>query len=503
MSELHVALNAPAGDSRMPAWLPTAAVVVGIAVIVPAVLLIGANELVLFGVAALAVGLCALRSPIFATIALLVTIFLRLALKSEIETPVELWWFAFALLIISTALWMDRTSARLRGIGPVEWAMAGYLLWNFYSMIAPHKYPAIEVLGGVPLPVARFIIIGTLLPFVFYLVGRYTFDRPAAVRALLWSILTFAAYSAAVSIMPFIGLSELVWPHYIVTNEVPGWAGRAVGIFVQPVVNGMVLTLGFAIAMLLISRRSEPAWRRCVAFVVAAACGWGIYLTHTRSAWLSAAVVLIIGALLAKGFRKGFIAVLSLVAIVIVTKWSVFTSADREAGGVASASEVENRLNNLQTAFWAFARKPFEGWGIARFQAVNTYHHQQWSADTPWIRGLGDVSHENEFGILAELGLIGLAGWICVLALIAYRLWTAYRTLPDNDLCGKPLAVIAIMAFAVLVSTGFTVDLRYFDFPTAVIFLLAGIAVGWLERARETSVAAGGDIPQRMPQRHG
>jgi O-antigen ligase len=113
------------------------------------------------------------------------------------------------------------------------------------------------------------------------------------------------------------------------------------------------------------------------------------------------------------------------------------------------------------------------------------------------------VSHENEFGILAELGLIGFAGWILVLALIAYHLRKAYRMLPADDLCGKPLAVTAIMAFAILVCTGFTVDLRFFDFPTAVIFLLAGITVGWLERAKESSLSAGDDVPQRLLQRHG
>ena len=123
--------------------------------------------------------------------------------------------------------------------------------------------------------------------------------------------------------------------------------------------------------------------------------------------------------------------------------------------------EVEDRLNTIQTALWAAAQKPLAGWGIGRFQAVNTYHHQQWSLDIPWIRGYGIASHENELGILAELGVIGLALWICVLALIAYRLWNAYRTLPDDDLCGKPLAVTAIMAIAILVCTGLTVDLRY------------------------------------------
>ena len=56
-------------------------------------------------------------------------------------------------------------------------------------------------------------------------------------------------------------------------------------------------------------------------------------------------VVLIIGALLARGYRTGFIAALGITATIIAINWSVFTSTDREAGGVGSVGEVEDRLN--------------------------------------------------------------------------------------------------------------------------------------------------------------
>lgn len=105
----------------------------------------------------------------------------------------------------------------------------------------------------------------------------------------------------------------------------------------------------------------------------------------------------------------------------------------------------------------------------------------------------GMPSHMNELGILAELGLIGLALWIGVLALIAHRLWDAYRTLPDGDICGKPLAVIGIIALATLLCTGSTVDLRFLDFPTAAVFLLVGIAVGWCDRHKRGGQAASRD----------
>jgi O-antigen ligase len=503
------AIIAQVEGSRMRAWLPAAAVVAAIVVALPAAQLLGSKlGLTLpfgFLALALALGPCLLISPAFATIVLLVTLFLGLALQSQNPFPIDLFLIVFAALVIAAALWMDRTPTRLRGIGAIEWAMALYLMWNVYSMFAPHKYTAGPQLPndqGIisDLSIPRFIVIGTLIPFAMYVVGRYTFDRAAAVSGVLWTLLTLAAYSAAMSIMQFKGPTGWVWPRYIVDE--PSWDGRAVGVFNQPVINGMVLALGIAVAMLLASQRSEPAWRRCVAAVVAIACGYGLYFTHTRAAWLSGAVVLIIGAILAKGFRKGFITALCLVVTVIVTNWSVFASADREAGGVASVGEVHDRLNNLQTALWAAAEKPVAGWGIGRFPAVNTYHHQQWSLDIPWIRGYGFASHEYELGLLAELGVIGLALWICVLALIAYRLWDAYRTLPGDELCGKPLAVTAIMAVAILVCAGLTVDLRFFDFPMVAVFLLAGIAIGCSDRYKRAQADAGGDFAEPALPRH-
>jgi O-antigen ligase len=504
---VRAAILARVGGSQMRAWLPAAAVVATIVVAVPA-LLMGSKFSPVplpIGVVALALGLLALRSPVFATIVLLLTLFLRLPL-SETPFPVNPFLMVLALLVIATALWMDRTPTRLRGSGAVEWAMALYLMWNIYSMFAPHKYTAGAHMPNhegiiVAFSVPRFILVGTLIPFVMYVVGRYTFDRGAAVRALLWTILTLAAYSAAMSIMQLNGPTDWVWPRYIVTH--PAWEGRAVGVFNQPVINGMLLALGFAIAMLLLSRRSEPAWLRCVAFAVAVACGYGLYLTHTRAAWLSGAVMLILGAILAKRSRKGFLTALCLVTTMIALNWSVFTSADREAGGVASKGEVEDRLNTIQTALWAAAEKPLAGWGIGRFPAVNTYHHQQWSLNTPWIRGYGIASHGNELGILAELGVVGLALWICVLALIAYRLWDAHRTLPDDESYGKPLAVTAILGVAILLCTGLTVDLRYFDFPTAAVFLVAGIAIGCSDRQKRGQADTGGDVAEPARTRHG
>jgi O-antigen ligase len=497
------------GGSDLGAWLSVAAALAAIVVVLAAVRLPGAKfgQLLVLGAVALVLGAMVLRSPPFATIILIIAMGLRNATPHVL--PIDLFWVVFAGAVGAWVLWMDRNPDRPRGMDAIEWAMVLYMAWNVYSKISPHEYIATQqvtwgsgrIVTAVPTDVWRLILIQMALPLLLYKVGRHAFDRAAVVRALLWTILILAAYSAAMSIMQFTGPTELVWPRYIVEDTV--WPDRASGVFRQPNVNGWLLALGLAIAMLLLSRRSEPTWRRWFAFVVAIACGCGIYLTHTRVAWLSGVVVLIIGALLARGYRKGFIVAICLVASAVAVNWSAFASTDRKAGGVGSVNEVQDRLNANQTALWAFTRKPFAGWGIGRFQAVNTYHHQQWAPDVPWIRGYGAAAHETELGILVEVGVIGFALYVCMLVLVIRRLWTAYRTLPDHDLCGKPLAVTAIMAIATLICTGSAVDLRLFDFPMLPIFLLAGITVSWSARYQPSQTAAAGHIAEPVTVPHG
>lgn len=419
-----------------------------------------------------------LRSPVFAVSALLIGTFLRVALPPVL--PVDLFVAAFAGVLAAAALWFVQRRDVFR-LGVLEIVMVLYVLWNIISMLAQHKYSTYYPISGEMLNVPRFILTGTLIPFTLFIVGRYCFERASAVRGLLWTIVIASAYSSAMSIMQFYGPHALVWPRYIFTN--PAWVGRACGVFQQPVVNGLTLILGFVVAMLLAHDASEPRWRRIIAAATIPPACLAIYLTHTRSAYLAFAVVVLVGALAARGWRSGFVVTGVLALSVVVINWSVFTSTDREAGGVASPSEVQDRLNSITTAIWAAEHEPWMGWGIGRFTALNTYHHQQWAPDVPWLRGFAIAAHFNELGILAELGYPGLVLWLCVLGLIVVMLVKAYRRLPDNGLLGQRIVVVALMALVALVITGITVDLRFFDFPNAVVLLIAGIAVGAAARA--------------------
>jgi O-antigen ligase len=445
------------------------------------------GALLFLGVVALLVVALGLRSPLVACLYLLVTTLFRLAIPSG-PLLVDPFLIAFVGALGSTWLWSrpwERRPAEVR-VDAVTCAIGLYVGWNVLSMVLPHAYAAGAPLDPEPFSVPRFVLIGIVMPLSSFLIGRRVFVTEQALRILLWSLVASAAYSSVMSILPFIA-PRFVWPTYVLAS--PTWPGRAVGVFNQPVVNGLVLIVGFLVATLIASHRAERPLLRVCAALIAAASVAGVYLTHTRVVWLSFALVVIIGVGVAKGFRAGFIVVGFGMVAAVVANWSTFTSADRRSGGVGSPDEIQDRLNTIATSIWAFEREPVTGWGIGRFAAVNTYHHQKWSPAIPWDRGFGIPSHLDGLGVLVELGLVGLFFWLAVQVLVYARLVQAILRLPASGMYGRALALTALLVLIAQSITGLTVDLRFFDFPNIIVLLLAGAATGWQrQQARDTAI---------------
>ena len=465
------------GRERVRAFV---AVALAVFVMEAGVLLAGPEHVglaILALAAAIALVVSGLSSPVTAVVLLLMALFLRLAVPAT-GLPADPFILAFAGVVGSATIALARGREQAPRLGAVEFAMLLYLVWNIGSAIVPHELAPYEPVGAEEIPVDRFILAGTVIPFVLYVVGRSMFRKASSVRVLLWAVLGLATYSAAVSILQFTGPTAIIWPRYIVDS--PNWEGRANGVFNGPVDNGLLMIMGFVIAVYLMHRSPALAQRILLGFVTVA-CLAGVYLTHTRAVWLALGLVLVLGVVLGSGLRTGFALALTAACCGIAATWSTFSGSDRDAGGVTSVNELDDRLNGIATSLWAIAERPFAGWGIARFTEVNTYYHQQWAQDVPWIRGYSISSHHNELGIAVELGLIGLALWLVVLGLVGYRLISAVRTLPDAGFCGRSLAVVAMLFMVVWLVIGQTIDLRYLDFASAAVWLIAGIAVGRAE----------------------
>lgn len=420
---------------------------------------------------AVLIGVLALRYPLFAVIMLVVTSFVREPLNNlGLGDPLMV---AFYGTVLSIGVGLLMRTVRVPRLGALEAVIAAYAFWNVFSVLLPHEFEAVDAW--------RFIVTGTFLPILLYLAGRTFFDREDAVRAVLWMTVGFTVYSGLTAVLQFYGPEALVWPRFIVDD--PGWPGRAVGIFNQPVTNGLVLVLGFVVALFLATRPDTQPAVRLGLYSTALLAAAGVYLTYTRSAWLSLAITVAAGAVLARGWRKPFVISLLIGVAGVAARFRTLVSEDRSAGGVGSSNEVYDRLNIMATSFKAILEHPIFGVGIGRFTKFNTDHHVAWSQEIDWNRGWAIASHENELGITAELGVPGGLLWIALLVGIAWKLASAYRRLPPSGLLGQGFAVLAILTLITWQVTAFTVDMRFLDFAGTLPFLLFGIAVGALDRS--------------------
>lgn len=466
----------------------------GIAVAVAVVLIVAdparAGVVMIVLAVAVATVTVALHDPVLAVLLLVTATFLRAAVSVPGLPQLPLLGLALALAAVVVAV--GRGRLRLPPAGPIEIVMAAYLAWNLLSWLIPHTYPAMARAGDTEAALVRYLLSGTILPFAAYLLGRTVMTTQRARDRLLWLVVGLSAYSAWVSIVQFHGPRRLLWPRSIGIR--PGWTDRAVGVFDQPVVNGLVLVVGCATCLYLLHRGGTPTWTRALLYGVAAASGYGVYLTHTRAVWLALAVVLVAGAVLGRdGHRRDCLSAIGAIGVLVAANWATFVGSDRAAGGIGSTNELADRLNLAATGLWGIARSPVTGWGLGRFAAVNTAHHQQWDPSVDWRRGYAQVAHNNELGVATDLGLVGLVLWVTVLVLLLRTVWRALRTLPTP--AGRGLALLALVTLIAYVVVGTTVDLRFLDFANFLAFLIVGTLVGTLDRSPPERRAPGTPVP--------
>jgi len=159
---------------------------------------------------------------------------------------------------------------------------------------------------------------------------------------------------------------------------------------------------------------------------------------------------------------------------------------------VGSVNEIDDRLNINTTGLWATLQEPLTGWGIARFGAVNTYHHRQFSPEIPWERGYGLAAHNDLLAVSSELGLVGAGLWLAIVVVVVLRLVRGVldaRRDPSSGVDDRIL-VVALCSLAAWTISGLVVDQRFFDVTNLLVMVVVGAAIGYAERRAPLRVGA-------------
>lgn len=481
---------ASADEARPASTVPGLTVLVVVGLVVAGVIVVAPAQyglLVLMAAIALVAVVLGLASPALAAAYLLVSAFLRQALPTG-PLPTDAFVLAFGGLL--AALLIRRVQgARSAPVGRVGYVVAAYVAWTVFSAVSAHVYDPVFPSDGTEIDVFRFVLVGTVMPLVVLLVGIAVLSRPGAVEVLVRTTLLIGGYSAYVSIMQFHGPTALIWPSYAAGSDV--WVGRAIGVVNQPAAHGLLLVVGYVVALMVASEPWRARTTRVGAALLALACAYSVFLTYTRAVYVALALVVVLGAWLARGWRTGFV-LTGLVGLAgAAVNFASLATTSRETGGIGSTNEIDDRLNINATGVWATLREPLTGWGIGRFGAVNTYHHQQFSPEIPWERGYGIAAHNDLLAVSSELGLVGAALWLTIVVVVAVRLVRGLR-LTSADPTRARLVLAALLAYVSWIVSGLLVDQRFFDVSNLLVLALVGAAIGAAERTL---------VPRARPER--
>jgi len=175
--------------------------------------------------------------------------------------------------------------------------------------------------------------------------------------------------------------------------------------------------------------------RRIFALTAAVMVIGTLFLTQNRSAWIGAAVGLVVVALLAVktvGFRevrtqKHLFVAPALAALVAIGAFFALSNTGEVVGARAqtlTAAQADGsfqwRMGMWDTARKMIADKPLTGRGIGSFPMVAGYYSNHQAPSVHQVKTVGadlaSVPHNEYLQIAAELGLVGLGLYLAVLA---------------------------------------------------------------------------------------
>lgn len=365
---------------------------------------------------------------------------------------------------LATATWNRTGRSGFAAAYPgLTYVLIGFLIWSALSQIwAEQSNVALGTFLRYALNAVLFVIIFSAVrkrDDLLKVMGAFVLGTTIAA---LWGILNF-------------------------TSD-PDAADRLSGTLGNPNELAAVLVVGatFGVGLAATLKRS-PALRLGAA-VAAATCIFGILLTLSRTGMVAGLVVALASVVLA-GRRRGWTAAIAL--IVVFAGFGYFTAvASQEARDrITDAGNGTGRTDLWEVGRRMVAANPVIGVGAGNFQQASIHYlfEPGLLTRTDLIVDSPKVAHNTYLGILAELGVVGLA---LFMTLIAACLTFAYKAAQNFRARGDPQ--LELMARTVLIALIGLLAADFFNSEDTqkALWLLLGLCPALLTMSRSEDIEA-------------
>ncbi len=310
---------------------------------------------------------------------------------------------------------------------PLRWTRADVALVALFGVLAAsmatHDW---HIYKSLPLANLLFLY---CLPLALYWIARQVPVSERAITGMFVALAVFGVYLAVTAIAETHQWWFLVWPRYIGSPEFVEFLGRGRGPLLNPAGSGILQGLCLSATLLLWPRLSRRGQFLLLALLPLLA--WGIYCTLTRSAWLGAALgmLVILGLTLPRSWRLPVVASCLLLAVPSAALlWDHLLVFKRDKSLSAEEAAESARLRPILAAVaWnMFRDRPLLGCGFGQYRVESLQYLSDRSTDLPLEKARPYVQHNALLALLAETGLVGMGLFATALGLwlrAAWRLW--------------------------------------------------------------------------------
>ncbi|MGW8256771.1 MAG: O-antigen ligase family protein [Thermoguttaceae bacterium] len=372
-----------------------------------------------------------------------------------------------------------------------------YLLWRRWDWADPKPWGKPEALLAIFAVIMIFstfssdytaenwqavswLIIYYLMPFGMYWIVRQTAFMRKSIWMFFGCLTAFGVYLSLTSLAEYFQIWELVFPRYIVSSissDTAEFVGRARGPFLNPISNGIALSICFAAALLIWPRLNRPARLLMIPLYLLFLAA--ISATMTRSVWLSGAMAigLVLCLSLPWSWRVPLIGGAILLALILVfTEWRQLVSfkRDRDLGAEKTAESVELRPIMAMVAWKMFLDHPVFGCGYSQYKTEHVNYLSDRSTTLVLEKARPYIAHNVVLSLLTETGLVGLGVFLAMIFFWtrdAWRLWRLKTTPLEARLQGLLMLVVLQTYFI----NGMFHDVSAVPMANMTLFFLAGV----------------------------
>ena len=366
---------------------------------------------------------------------------------------------ALGVLIYFVLLRALLLKQRLQFAGSVQWPLLAIVVWSLFRLVSqPYSSQSWSVFA------AKWLV-----PLLLFHLAGVVFKDESSLRRFeifSWGALT---YLCLIAVFFLFRWKALIFPRFILDQNIGIHADRARGPFLQAVANGMALSLLGLLALDSFRRHKLPKPVGTALFVL---LPLAILATKTRAVWLAAAVSIV---LLAFTSQNNRIRRVCLCAILVATAgfsfvfltmhgWRTFSERFEES------SPVEFRMALYRAGWDMIQERPMLGWNASEIQSqleqrIDDFHQEAF------------YFHNTFLEVTVAYGLVGLGLYVW---LIVDLLMLARRPFPERLYAASRGFLDAgfrslwpMMLFVYVLNSCFVV--MNYQFVNGFLFTLAGM----------------------------